>query len=66
MKLRLIAKSQNVFEEDPVVSIQPTVEEKVMMLKKKLTDRVIKDLSERVFTALSYKLAMMNYRLQKT
>ena len=51
-EIEVDAKSQNVFEEDPVVSIEPTVEEKVIMLKGKLTDRVIKELSERVFTAL--------------
>ncbi|MDR7078047.1 putative nucleotidyltransferase with HDIG domain [Neobacillus niacini] len=45
-------KKQNAIDEDPIEFIKPTVEEKVTMLKAKLTDRVIKDLSDRVFTAL--------------
>lgn len=51
-EIEVKAKNHNMYEEDPIVSIEPTVEEKVTMLKGKLTDRVIKDLSERVFTAL--------------
>jgi cyclic-di-AMP phosphodiesterase PgpH len=39
-------------DEEPIDVLQPTIEEEVTMLKAKLTDRVIKDLSERVFTAL--------------
>jgi cyclic-di-AMP phosphodiesterase PgpH len=46
------AKNQNVVDDDPIDVIVPTIEEEVTMLKAKLTDRVIKDLSERVFTAL--------------
>ncbi|MEH7111967.1 HD family phosphohydrolase [Neobacillus niacini] len=46
------AKNQNVNDEAPLPLIEPTVEDKVTLLKGKLTDRVIKDLSERVFTAL--------------
>lgn len=45
-------KEQNVLDENPIEVIEPNIEEEVMMLKAKLTDRVIKDLSERVFTAL--------------
>jgi cyclic-di-AMP phosphodiesterase PgpH len=45
-------KKQNVLDEDFIDIVEPTVEEEVTMLKGKLTDRVIKDLSERVFTAL--------------
>jgi cyclic-di-AMP phosphodiesterase PgpH len=45
-------KKQIVTDENPLVGLQPTVEEKVTLLKAKLTDRVIKDLSDRVFTAL--------------
>ncbi|MBY0145721.1 HD family phosphohydrolase [Neobacillus niacini] len=45
-------KKQNILDEDPLEVIEPNIEEEVMMLKAKLTDRVIKDLSERVFTAL--------------
>jgi putative nucleotidyltransferase with HDIG domain len=45
-------KKQNVLDEDSIDVVEPTVEEEVTMLKGKLTDRVIKDLSERVFTAL--------------
>jgi cyclic-di-AMP phosphodiesterase PgpH len=45
-------KKQNVLVEDPIEVNEPTIEEEVTMLKGKLTDRVIKDLSERVFTAL--------------
>jgi cyclic-di-AMP phosphodiesterase PgpH len=39
-------------DEEPIDVLQPTIEEEVTMLKAKLTDRVITDLSERVFTAL--------------
>jgi cyclic-di-AMP phosphodiesterase PgpH len=45
-------KKQIAAEEEPIDVLQPTIEEEVTMLKAKLTDRVIKDLSERVFTAL--------------
>lgn len=45
-------KKQIVTDENPLDGLQPTVDEKVIMLKEKLTDRVIKDLSDRVFTAL--------------
>lgn len=45
-------KKQNVLDEDPLDVFEPTVEEEMTMLKGKLTDRVTKDLSERVFTAL--------------
>jgi cyclic-di-AMP phosphodiesterase PgpH len=45
-------KKQIVTDENPLDGLQPTVDEKVTMLKAKLTDRVIKDLSDRVFTAL--------------
>ncbi|WHX99356.1 HD family phosphohydrolase [Neobacillus sp. DY30] len=45
-------KKQNVLDEDPIDVINPTVQEEVSMLKGKLTERVIKDLSERVFTSL--------------
>ncbi len=45
-------KKQNLLDEDPIDVIEPTIVEEVTMLKGKLTDRVIKDLSERVFTAL--------------
>jgi cyclic-di-AMP phosphodiesterase PgpH len=45
-------KKQIVTDEEPLDGLQPTVEEEVTMLKAKLTDRVIKDLSDRVFTAL--------------
>ncbi|MEH6994285.1 HD family phosphohydrolase [Neobacillus drentensis] len=45
-------KKQIPIAEEPIDVLQPTIEEEVTMLKAKLTDRVIKDLSERVFTAL--------------
>lgn len=46
-------KKQKALEEDPIGIIEPpTIDEEVTMLKGKLTDRVIKDLSEHVFTAL--------------
>ncbi|MEH7178792.1 HD family phosphohydrolase [Neobacillus vireti] len=46
------AEKQSPIDEDPLGFVVPTVEEEVTMLKEKLTDRVTKDLSERVFTAL--------------
>jgi cyclic-di-AMP phosphodiesterase PgpH len=45
-------KKQIATDEEPIDVLQPTIEEEVTMLKAKLTDRVIKDLSERVFIAL--------------
>ncbi|NWQ40069.1 HD family phosphohydrolase [Bacillus sp. EB106-08-02-XG196] len=45
-------KKQIATDEEPLDLQQPTVEEEVTMLKAKLTDRVIKDLSARVFSAL--------------
>jgi putative nucleotidyltransferase with HDIG domain len=51
-EIEVETKKQNVLDEDSIDVVEPTVEEEVTMLKGKLTDRVIKDLSERVFTAL--------------
>jgi cyclic-di-AMP phosphodiesterase PgpH len=45
-------KKQDAIDGEPLDIIETTVEEKVTKLKAKLTDRVIKDLSDRVFTAL--------------
>lgn len=45
-------KQNTVVEEIPNDSAVPTAEEKVSMLKSKLTDRVTKELSNQVFTAL--------------
>jgi cyclic-di-AMP phosphodiesterase PgpH len=45
-------KKQDAIDGEPLDIIETTVEEKVTRLKAKLTDRVIKDLSDRVFTAL--------------
>jgi cyclic-di-AMP phosphodiesterase PgpH len=45
-------KKNDVTVDDPLDVIEPTIADEETMLKSKLTDRVIKDLSNRVFTAL--------------
>lgn len=45
-------KKNDVTVDDPLDVIETTIAEEETMLKSKLTDRVIKDLSDRVFTAL--------------
>ena len=45
-------KKSDVTMDDPLDVIEPTIADEETMLKSKLTDRVIKDLSNRVFTAL--------------
>jgi cyclic-di-AMP phosphodiesterase PgpH len=45
-------KKSDVTVDDPLDVIEPTIADEETMLKSKLTDRVIKDLSNRVFTAL--------------
>ena len=45
-------KKSDVTVDDPLDGIEPTIADEETMLKSKLTDRVIKDLSNRVFSAL--------------